>query len=212
MKNHNLYKIWNQVPVTYYQKGVKRNLFQWLWHSHKIKLAKYILSRLKFKNCLDIGCASGYMVSKIASFYPDAKYYGIDVYDKAIEYARKTYPDIKFKIASANKLPFKKNTFELILFYETIEHVEDPEGCLREIKRVLKKNGTLILSMDSGSLLFRIVWFIWENTQGKIWQGAHLHPFHHTQLEKLINASGFRIKDKIFSFLNMEVTFILDKS
>lgn len=212
MRNHKLYKIWDQVPVTYYQRGVKGNLFQWLWHSHKVKLAKKILSNSKFNNCLDVGCASGYMISQIAAFFPYSKYFGIDIYDKAIDYAKKTYPHIKFKTASADKLPFKDNTFDLILFYETIEHVENPKACLKEIKRVLKKNGTLILTMDSGSLFFRLVWFIWENTKGKIWQGAHLHPFHHTELEQLIRNSGFRMKNKIFSFLGMEVTFILSKS
>lgn len=210
-KNHNLYEIWDQVPVNYYQKGVKNNLFQWLWHTHKVNLAKQILSKLQFSNCLDVGCASGYMISQIAKFYPQAKYAGIDVYDKAINYARKTYPHINFKVASADKLPFKDNAYDLILFYETIEHVENPKECLLEIKRVLKKDGTLILTMDSGSLLFRLVWFIWENTRGRIWQGAHLHPFHHRELEQLIQSSNLKIKDKIFSFLGMEVTFILSK-
>ncbi len=211
MKNHHLYKVWDQVPVTYYQQGVKRNLLQRFWHTHKIRLAKRILSRLKFDNCLDVGCASGYMISQIAKLYPNVKYFGIDIYDKAIDYAKKAYPNIEFKVASADKLQFKDNIFDVILFYETIEHVEDPKDCLKEIKRVLKKRGTLILTMDSGSLLFRLVWFIWENTKGKIWQGAHLHPFHHTELEQLIQRSGFKIKDKIFSFLGMEVTFVLSK-
>ena len=191
MKNHRLYKIWDQVPVNYYQQGVKRNLFQWLWHTYKIKLAKSILSQFKFNNCLDVGCASGYMLSQIAHLYPNAKYFGIDIYDKAIDYAKKTYPNIEFNVASADRLPFEDKTFDVILFYETIEHVENPKDCLKEIKRILKKDGILILTMDSGSLLFRLVWFVWENTRGKIWQGAHLHPFHHTELEQLIQSSGF---------------------
>lgn len=212
MRNHRLYKVWDQVPVTYYQRGVRKNLFQWLWHRHKIKLAKQLLSRLKFANCLDVGCASGYMVSEVARSFPQAKFFGIDVYDKAIVHAKRAYPHINFRIASADKLPFENNTVELILFYETIEHVENPAECLKEIRRVLKKDGTLILTMDSGSLLFRLVWFIWENTKGKIWQGAHLHPFHHTELEQLIINSDFKIKNKIFSFLGMEVTFVLNKN
>lgn len=212
METHHLYKVWNQVPVSYYQQGVKKNLFQYLWHTHKINLAKRILSQLKFSNCLDVGCASGYMISRIYSIFPKAKYFGIDIYENAIDYAKKTYPDIDFKLASADKLPFKDNSFDVILFYETIEHVENPNNCLMEIKRVLKKRGTLILTMDSGSLLFRLVWFVWENTKGKIWKGAHLHPFHHSQLEKLIQNSGFKIRNKIFSFFGMEVTFVLGKS
>lgn len=210
-RNHKLYKVWSQVPVNYYQYGVKNNFLQNLWHSHKIKLAKIIIEKRQFQNCLDVGCASGFMISEISKVFTRAKYFGIDIYDKAIDYAKKTYPNINFQVASASRLPFKSNYFDLILFYETIEHVQDPGECLKEINRVLKSRGTLVLTMDSGSLLFRIVWFIWENTKGKIWKGAHLHPFNHHQLEKIIKDAGFIIKKKIFSFLGMEVTFILVK-
>jgi len=211
MKKHRLYSIWDKVPVNYYQKGIKSNIFQWLWHTDKIRLAKKIINGLNFKNCLDVGCASGFMISEIARSYPQRSYYGIDVYDKAIATAQKNYPSIKFKIASAHKLPFNNNAFDLVLFYETIEHVEDPFSCLKEIKRVLNKNGTLILTMDSGSLLFRIVWFVWENTKGRVWKNAHLHPFHHFELEDQIKKAGFKIQEKIFSFFGMEVSFVLRK-
>lgn len=211
MKNHKLYSIWDKVPVNYYQKGIKKNLFQKFWHGIKINLARSILKEIEFKNCLDIGCASGFMINEISRFFPGKKYHGIDIYDKAIYHAKKTYPHIKFNIASADKLPFKKNGFDLILFYETIEHVEDPKKTLKEIMRVLHNKGTLILTMDSGSLLFRIVWLIWEKTSGKVWQGAHLHPFTHRELEQIIKQARFKIKQKIFSHLGMEVTFILKK-
>lgn len=211
MKNHKLYGVWNQVPVTYYQKGVQTNFLQKLWHTHKINLAKKILSQINFSNCLDVGCASGYMISEIAKGLPNIRYFGVDIYDRAIQYAKMRYPNISFKTASASKLPFKDSNFDLVLFYETIEHVEDPKLCLLEIKRILKKNGVLILTMDSGSLLFRIVWFFWENTKGNVWKDAHLHPYHHNELESLIKSTGFKVKQKIFSFFYMEVTFILSK-
>lgn len=187
-KDHRLYPVWSQIPVTYYQEGVENNFLQNLWHKSKINLAKRILSKTKFINCLDVGCASGYMISEISKALPKADYVGVDIYNKA-----------------------KKNTFDLILFYETIEHVEDPKVCLQEIKRVSKKGGTLIVTMDSGNLLFRLIWLIWENSKGKIWKGAHLHPFHHQELEKIIKNAGFNIKKKIFSFFDMEVTFELTK-
>ncbi len=151
------------------------------------------------------------MISEIAQVYPHARYFGIDVYDKAIASAKKKYSHINFNVASAQELPFKNNYFDLILFYETIEHVENPAKCLKEIKRVLNKNGNLIVAMDSGSLLFKVVWFVWENTKGRVWKNAHLHPFHHQELEQLIRKANFKINEKIFSFFGMEVTFILTK-
>lgn len=209
--DHRLYNVWDKVPVNYYQKGVKTNILSWIWHAHKIKLAKKILKRIKFKNCLDVGCASGYMISEIAKSYPNAKYFGIDVLAKAISYAKKIYPYINFRVASAEELPFRSSSMDLVLNYETIEHVENPLKSLQEIRRVLKKDGSLILAMDSGSLLFRMVWFFWENSFGKVWQEAHLHPFHHFDLEDLVRKTGFKIKKKIFSHLGMEVVFVLSK-
>lgn len=208
---HQLYNIWNKVPVNYYQVGVKNNFFQRLWHGAKINLAKKIIKDSQFQNCLDVGSASGFMVSEISKDHPGKIFFGIDVYDKAIKFAKKRYPNIKFQVATAEKLPFKNGSFDLILCFETIEHIENPQIALEEMKRVLKKGGTAIVTMDSGSILFRVVWWVWEKTKGRVWQGAHLHPFHHKQLQKMIEQNGFRVRKKIFSFLGMEVTFILNK-
>ncbi|MDO8638374.1 MAG: methyltransferase domain-containing protein [Candidatus Daviesbacteria bacterium] len=209
--DNKLYNIWNKVPINYYQKGVKTNILRWIWHYHKIQLAKKIIKKIEFENCLDVGCASGYMISEIAMSYPNARYFGIDVFDKAISYAKKIYPHINFRVATAEDLPFRSNSMDLILNYETIEHVENPLKCLQEIRRVLKEKGTLILAMDSGSFLFRTVWFFWENSFGKVWQKAHLHPFHHFELEDLVKKAGFKIKEKMFSHLGMETVFLLSK-
>ncbi|MCL5795702.1 MAG: class I SAM-dependent methyltransferase, partial [Patescibacteria group bacterium] len=93
---HKLYNTWSKVPIDYYQDGVKNNFFQKIWHKSKISTAKEIIKDLQFKNCLDVGCASGFMVSEIAKSFPKANYFGIDVYDKAVIAARKNYPQIKF--------------------------------------------------------------------------------------------------------------------
>lgn len=204
-------EIWGKVPVDYYQKGTTSNFFQKIWHHFKLKSAKKILKNHQFNKCLDIGCASGYMLSKMALTYPYAKYFGLDVYNEAIKSAKIIYPNIEFQVGFAERLPFKNESFDLITFYETIEHVENPQLALKEIKRVLRKTGIAVIAMDSGSFLFRLVWLIWENTTGKVWKGAHLHPFHHSELEKLIKKSGLKIKEKFFTHLGMEVTFILVK-
>ncbi len=211
LKKDSLYAIWSQVPKDYYQKGIRKNLFQKIWHRNKIKHAKKIIQNLTFSRCLDVGCASGYMISEISSAYPNSKYFGVDVYDKAIEYAKVKYPHIKFYQSAAEKMPFKENSFDLIISYETIEHVKGPRGFLSEIRRMLKKDGTLILAMDSGNILFRIVWFFWENSTGKVWQGAHLNAFHHTQLEKFVNDFGFKVQKKIFTHFGMEVVLVLKR-
>ena len=211
MRSKDLDQIIRKVPVTYYQKGVKSNFLQKIWHGIKISYFKKIIQDISFSKCLDIGCASGYMLNEISNQYPNISFYGIDPYNQAIKYGQKTYPHIKFTMSLAEKLPFKDNFFDLILCYETIEHVKDAQKALQEIKRVLDKKGLAVITMDSGNWLFRIVWFIWEKTSGKVWQGAHLHPFHHRELGNLIKKTGFRIIQKNFTHLGMEVVFIVSK-
>lgn len=211
MNQRELKKIWNQVPPDYYQSGIERNLLQRFWHSQKINTFKKIVIGKNFSKILDVGCASGRMANEIWKIYPRSKVVGVDTYKKALDFGHKRYPHIKFIHSDAHKLPFRSNSFDLIICYEVIEHVVNPIDVLSEIKRVVKKDGLAIVVMDSGNLLFRIIWLIWENTKGKVWRGAHLHPFHHTELEDVINKSGLTIKNKIFSHFGMEVSFVLKK-
>lgn len=217
--------IYNKVPVDYYQKGVEKNFLQRFWHRRKYALCKKIIKelqadqvtlsnntrskRFRFRNILDVGCASGLMISEIAKDLPEASFTGVDVYKKAINFARKRYQNIDFLVSRAEKLPFYKKKFDLVISYETIEHVENPERMLFEIKRILRNGGVLILSMDSGSILFRVTWFFWEKTFGNAWKNTHVHPFNHQELENLTKKVGFRVKEKLFSHFGMAVTFVL---
>lgn len=211
MNTQDFDQILNSVPLDYYQKGTKSNPFQRYWHGTKISFCLSLLKDINFKNCLEVGSASGYMISEIAKKYPKVTFEAIDAYDKAVKYAQKKYPRIKFSKAEAENLPFNNNFFDLLLCYETIEHVRSPQKAMSEMKRVLKKDGKLILAMDSGILAFRIIWFFWEKTFGKAWSGAHLNPYHWTDLENLILQSNFKIVSRHFTHFGLEVVFVLEK-
>ena len=61
-----------------------------------------------------------------------------------VDIDRKANPDV---IASVEDLPFKDNNFDIILCLEVLEHVKVPEKAINEMRRVLKKNGKLIISI-----------------------------------------------------------------
>lgn len=204
-----LRKIWAQVPPDYYQKGVSKSLLQSYWHGEKLSTFKKLVGGKVFRKMLDVGCASGSMANEISKLFPTTKIFGIDPYPEAINFGKSQYPHIKFLAADAHKLPFKKKSFDLIICYEVIEHVFNPPTVLKEIKRVLKDQGRAIIAMDSGNLLFRLVWFVWENTKGKVWQNAHLHPFKASELEAIIKKAGFKIIKKEFSHFGMAVSFYI---
>lgn len=199
--------IWAQVPVDYYDQGIAKNPLQKLWHMQKLQEVIKLLPK-DAKRVLDVGCSSAVLTAEVAKNLPNAKITGIDCYKKAIDFAKSKYPNLELLVADAHKLPFKDKVFDLVICTETLEHVIDPEESLLEIKRVLAKNGHAIISMDSGSLAFRIIWYFWTKTKGRVWENAHLHEFNAKVLEDLIRQVGFKITKKVYSHLGMAVTFL----
>lgn len=201
-----LKKIWDRLEPGYYENG---SWGQKLWHNLKLQAIKSVLPD-KVLTFLDVGCADGYFLNRIAGFLPKTQVYGIDISPKLIKAAKKKYPKINFKVADAHKLPFKEKTFDLIICTETLDHTYKPEQVLLEIKRVLKKTGKIILELDSGSLLFRLVFIVWINfLRGKVWQNAHLHQLNVKRLEMLFKKTGLTIERKKIFRLGMAVIFIL---
>lgn len=208
-----LEEIWHQVPLDYYQKGVRKNILQRLWHTGKLKTVIGLAEKTKIfpKNILDVGCASGWFLSKIHSKYPKSNCIGVDVYKEAIYYGKRRYKNLKLLHADVHKIPFKNNHFDIVICTEVLEHVVSPENVLREIRRVLARDGIAIIEMDTGNFLFKAAWYWWTNLRRGVWRDSHIHAFDAAKLEKMIINNGFSIiKRKIFNF-TMAVAFLVKK-
>ena len=204
-----LQKIWAQVPPDYY---FHLNVFQRLWHERKWRVFEEVLANLNSppQTILEVGCAGGHLSHLLSQLFPKSQVTGIDVYKSAITEAKTRYPKLNFKVADAHKLPFPKHTFDLVMCSETIEHLTRPKTALHEIHRVLKPAGHALIEMDSGSLLFRIIWWGWTSFgPGRVWKHAHLHPFSARELDQLIRTNGFATQRRRSSHLGMAVTFLV---
>ena len=114
-------------------------------HYNRYKLIQDFVNN---KIILDAACGVGYgskILSKTAK-----EVYSIDIDVEAIDFAKENYQakNINFVQSSVTQLPFENEYFEVIVSFETIEHLnqENQEVFLSEIKRVLKKDGVLIMS------------------------------------------------------------------
>lgn len=212
IRKTDLKKIWEKVPVNYYEEGIARNLGQRYWHKEKFLTFDKITSGLKPKNILDIGSNAGIMTVKIADRFPHSRITGVDVFKDAINYAKKRYPGIKFMVADAQTLPFNNKEFDLIFCLETLEHIVLPETALNEIYRCLSKEGRVVISMDSGNWLFSIIWFFWTRFgRGRVWRESHLYQFNKNKLKKMIVGCNFIIEKEINSHFGLAVCLMLKK-
>ena len=111
---------------------------------------RYIFANtvVKDKKVLDAACGTGYGSALMAK--TAASVFGVDISDEAISYAKNNYnaPNISFSVADIASLPFEDNFFDVVISFETIEHVDTQkqEKFLSEVKRTLKNDGIFIVS------------------------------------------------------------------
>jgi len=151
----------------------------------KLHTGRYIkISKmLKDGNLLDIGCGkpAEFMLDGSFLIFIDRKNsVGIDINDLKIN-------SFKFVKASVLNLPFENETFDNIVAMEILEHIEEVDRALSEIKRVLKKDGVFIMSTPDNSLLWKIVWFLWSNSFGRMWRHKHLIEYTSDEWIKLVS-------------------------
>lgn len=126
----------------------------------------------KGKIVLDIASGSGYGTEILSQ---SAKYvYGIDKSPEAVEYARSHFSrsNTEYRVGDATKISLDDHSVDLVVTFETIEHVEDYLAFMREIKRVLRPDGIAIISTPNDL----------EFAEGNHF---HLHEFEYDELIKL---------------------------
>jgi len=118
-------------------------------HLDGIKATKEMIKIAKIKGnekILDVGCGTGYTACYLAKKY-GCKVIGIDASKKMIDVAnkkaKKMQVDVNFKVANAHKLPFKDNTFD-ILIGESITAYLDKDKAIKEYFRVIKPKGIIV--------------------------------------------------------------------
>jgi ubiquinone/menaquinone biosynthesis C-methylase UbiE len=154
-----------------------RNIF----HAPKMKSAATLAAALSpGAHVLDAGCGAGYVS---AEFSPQLKLIGVDIETEAIDFCKKNRQG-KFLVAPLENLPFDKNTFDLILFTNAIEHLENPHPALAELTRVLKPGGKILVTTENCANVF---WILLEHTWYRFFGGPckpyrrDVHPQRYTR-------------------------------
>jgi GT2 family glycosyltransferase/ubiquinone/menaquinone biosynthesis C-methylase UbiE len=114
-------------------------------HFHRYAMCSELV---RGKRVLDIACGEGYGSALLAQ--SAASVNGVDISDAAVTHARAAYEskmkNIRFSQGSADAIPFPDASFDIVVSYETLEHLLPQEEMFDEIKRVLIPNGVLIIS------------------------------------------------------------------
>ena len=141
---------------------------------------------------LEIGCATGLFLKYMEELGFEAT--GVEVCQESCEYGRSKHGvDIFNGVLEEAK--FADETFDFIHFSHLIEHLNDPRGFLKEVKRILKKSGFVIVTTPNSSGLFSKFF----NEDWRCIVDDHLFLFNTSNLKLLLEQNGF-IVDEIITW------------
>lgn len=100
---------------------------------------------------LEVGCGSGRIAIGVAKYTQQVRIVGIDLSDSMLVVAKDNATKegvnhrVHFKYADAKELPFEDNTFDSVFCHNMLHHLHDPIPVLREMARVVKPDGALLI-------------------------------------------------------------------
>lgn len=162
--------------------------FLWLMNSSHSPVTNWGLSHItvgKQFTILDVGCGGGATVNKLVAIATDGMVYGVDYADGSVAVSRAKNARwidagrVDVRKASVSQLPFADATFDLVTAVETHYYWPDLANDVREILRVLKPGGTLVIIAESyrGGRFEKV-----QRVVMKPLKGAHLSVDEHREL------------------------------
>jgi GT2 family glycosyltransferase/ubiquinone/menaquinone biosynthesis C-methylase UbiE/glycosyltransferase involved in cell wall biosynthesis/uncharacterized coiled-coil protein SlyX len=114
-----------------------------LEHYHRYAI---VIDIVKEKDVLDVACGEGYGSFIMADVARSVV--GVDISDEAVQHASRTYKkaNLAFRQGSVVALDFPDASFDVVVSFETIEHLSEQAQMLAEIRRVLRPDGVLVIS------------------------------------------------------------------
>ncbi|MBU1135304.1 MAG: class I SAM-dependent methyltransferase [Nanoarchaeota archaeon] len=118
------------------------------FNSVKIKKALSFFENHENSKILDIGCGDG-TFSKIIGDSTKAKIFGLDISQSCVDSANEKGIIAKKMDIDGAKLPFMDETFGAVFCGDTIEHIFDTDKLIKEVHRILKPNGYIVISVPN---------------------------------------------------------------
>lgn len=148
---------------------------------------------------LDVGCGAGTNLDMLRERYPSGLLYGVDIEHEPLLYCAK---DHALPVAQGDvaRLPFADGSFDLVAALDTLEHFEDDDAALRELFRVCRPGGSLLVTVPA----FRALWGSVDDL------GHHHRRYDRKGLVERIQGAGFGVRQvRFFNFLLSPPIFVV---
>lgn len=162
------------------------------WHVGKRAIVYGLIERyLPFRGsrqrgrALDLGCGTGFNLDYLSRY---AEPVGTDFSEEALAFCRERGHRMLCK-ADAALLPFPDGEFGIITALDVIEHLDDDLLALRELRRVLRPGGLLVISVPA----YKALWSYWDDILG------HRRRYTRSTMSRVVSRAGLRVRKVSYS-------------
>ena len=183
------------------EKQMKRRIPMWR------KRLKELLKYRQSGHLLDVGFGSGTFLrlAKESGF----EVYGTEISEYACRYVKETYGIEVFR-GDLEEARFPPTRFDVVTLWHALEHLPDPMGTLKEIHRILKKDGLLVVAVPNlNNIITRVLYFLAKGKKLKLFsihaKELHLWHFSPRSLSRLLKEAGYVILDTKLDLAQIEL-------
>jgi ubiquinone/menaquinone biosynthesis C-methylase UbiE len=151
------------------------------------------LSHLEIRSgdlVLDLGCGTGTLIQHLLKIAPEAEIFGLDPSAEMLEIAKQKLPDsVQLTAGSATNLPFPNDCFDVLVSTSALHYFRNPDRAVREMQRVLKPSGRLILTdwcYDYWTCRGLDLWL-------RLRDRAYCKTYGTSDLKQMLQAGGFEV-------------------
>jgi ubiquinone/menaquinone biosynthesis C-methylase UbiE len=171
-----------------YAKG---GIGRWYWDYRDRRTLSFMGGE---NDILDVGCGEGITLERIVKKFPHRNILGIDDSAEKVQICQNF--GLPARLGNAYELPFEADSFDCCLLLEVIEHLQDPSRAFREIHRVLRKRGLLLLIFPNDSLFkaARLCFFKFEEAFAP---SGHVRQWTPGAMKGALEKTGFEVPEML---------------
>jgi 2-polyprenyl-3-methyl-5-hydroxy-6-metoxy-1,4-benzoquinol methylase len=147
---------------------------------------------------LDAGCGEGFTMNKLLENNLAKKIEGIEYSNESVNFGKKLFPNLVIKQANIYELPYKDNSFDLMMCTEVLEHLEKPTKALEEMLRVSKKY--LIISVPNEPFFMLSNFLRGKNLSRLGNDMEHINHWNCFSFKKYLTKNGIKVKKIVFPY------------
>jgi ubiquinone/menaquinone biosynthesis C-methylase UbiE len=176
-------------PLLQREQYGKGGIGRWYWDFRDRRTLSCIGDE---KDILDVGCGEGITLQKLLQRFPDRHIEGIDYSPEKVSICE--HLRLPARRGNACELEFEDHSKDCCLFLEVVEHLPDPLKALREIHRVLKRGGLLLLIFPN-DFLFKVARLSFGKFQEAFAPSGHVKQWTPAEMLQALGGLGFAIQE-----------------